>query len=345
MSSNSSPSVAVVILNWNGKKFLEKFLPSVLASTYNNYRVIIADNASTDDSVPYLRSHYPEVGVIPNLKNEGFSIGYNNTLQQVSADYYILLNSDVEVTAGWMEPVIRLMESDASIGACQPKILDYNNREYFEYAGASGGWIDNWAYPFTRGRVFDFCEKDEGQYNDATQVFWASGAAFFVRSEVFHECKGFDPYFFAHKEEIDLCWRMQLRGYKVFVQPLSVVYHVGGGTLPMGSKHKIYLNFRNNLVMLSKNMPRQRALWKVPSRIFLDNVAALRALGTGDFVTFGGIVKAHWHYLGWLLFKRSSTPIKGIKLAKLACVFNGSVVLEYFIRKRRRFSEILRNNH
>jgi GT2 family glycosyltransferase len=265
----SLPSVTVVILNWNGKHFLEKFLPSVMASQYENLKIVIADNASTDDSVSFLKHNYPNIAILKNDINEGFSKGYNRALKQVSAEYYILLNSDVEVEPDWIAPVILLMESDEKIAACQPKVLSFENKKQFEYAGACGGWIDTLGYPFTRGRIFETCEIDHGQYDDSAQIFWATGAALFVRSKVFHEVEGFDEYFFAHQEEIDLCWRMQRLGYTIYVEPKSKVYHVGGGTLPMGSRKKVYLNFRNNLIMMSKNLEFFESLWKNPVRIFL----------------------------------------------------------------------------
>ena len=256
MHSNEKyfPTVAIVILNWNGKAYLEKFLPIVLKSSYENKTVIVADNASTDDSVLFLRNHYPGVRLIENAANEGFASGYNKALQQVNSEYCILLNSDVEVTEQWIEPVIAIMEANKKIAACQPKILSFKQKKYFEYAGAAGGWIDSMGYPFSRGRVFDCCETDNGQYNNASPCFWATGTAMFVRTEVFKQLAGFDESFFAHQEEIDLCWRMQLAGYAVFVQPASVVYHIGGGTLPSGNSRKVYLNYRNNLVMLYKNL-------------------------------------------------------------------------------------------
>ena len=336
-----NPSVAIVILNWNGRNFLEKFLPSVLASVYSNKKIIVADNASTDDSIEFLKAHYPLIGIIQNSSNEGFAKGYNTALKQVTADYYILLNSDVEVTPDWIEPVIALMESDTDIAACQPKLLAYNNKELFEYAGACGGWLDNFGYPFMRGRIFDYCEKDTGQYNDAAPCFWASGAAFFVRSSVFHELKGFDEYFFAHQEEIDLCWRAQLAGYKIYVQPASVVYHVGGGTLPKGNSLKAFLNFRNNLIMLSKNLSMGAALWKIPVRMQLDILSALRGLLSGDRGYFFAICKAHFHFVGWLLSgkKRSVFPIK--KSGKAGGLFSGSVIWAHFMMKKKAFSEII----
>ena len=343
LSLTSLPSVAVVILNWNGKSFLEKFLPNVLSSDYENLRVIVADNASTDGSVFYVKSRFPNVEVIINLENEGFAKGYNSALKSVVSDYYILLNSDVEVDHDWIAPVILLMESDEEIGAAQPKIMSFENKGTFEYAGASGGWIDKFGYPFARGRVFDICETDYGQYQNAVEVFWATGAALFVRSSVFHELGGFDEYFFAHQEEIDLCWRMQRLGYKIYVEPASVVYHVGGGTLPMGTRKKTYLNFRNNLVMLSKNLKFRESIIKIPVRIILDNVAAFQALIKGDFSIFISIESAHLHYLGWLLFGKKSKKMPKIKMTELRGVYNGSVVWMFFVKKLKTFQEIVGN--
>ncbi|MEO6489726.1 MAG: glycosyltransferase family 2 protein [Ferruginibacter sp.] len=334
------PSVAIVILNWNGKHFLEKFLPFVLASTYVNKRVIIADNASTDDSISFLRNQFPSVEIIQNSRNEGFAKGYNNALKQVRSEYYVLLNSDVEVNSGWIEPVIELMSSDPMIAACQPKVLDHNNKKRFEYAGAAGGWIDKFGYPFTRGRVFDVCEDDNGQYDTVQQCFWATGAALFVKAKYYNELGGMDEYFFAHQEEIDLCWRLQLAGYKIFAQPKSVVYHVGGGTLPKGNNRKTFLNFRNNLVMIYKNSSWQTALWKIPARELLDGVAAWKALFSGDPGFFIAIVNAHVHFVKWLLFIKYSKPVRA-KEHVLAGWYNGSIVWDHFIKKKKRFSEII----
>lgn len=336
-----SPSVAVVILNWNGRNFLEKFLPSVIESSYGNLSVIVADNASTDDSVSLLQKDYPGIKIILNTSNEGFAKGYNTAMKQVTADYFVLLNSDVEVTKGWIEPIISLMESDQKIAACQPKILSFENKNKFEYAGASGGWIDKFGYPFSRGRVFDFCENDEGQYDDISEIFWASGAAFFVRSSVYQELNGFDESFFAHQEEIDLCWRIKRAGYKIFVVPTSIVYHVGGGTLPMGSGKKVFLNFRNNLVMLAKNLPLSEKVRKIPLRISLDNIAGFQSLLKGDFRTFGAIQKAHFDFIKWSLKQKNGNYLRKIKLKNLAGVYNGSIVRKYFIEKKKTFSEIV----
>lgn len=338
---NQSPSVALVILNWNGKNFLEKFLPSVVLSDYENLEVIVADNASTDDSIQFLEQRYPSIKIILNGANEGFAKGYNTALKQVTADYYILLNTDVQVTRGWITPVITLMETDKAIAACQPKILSFKNKNKFEYAGASGGWIDKFGYPFTRGRIFDFCENDEGQYNDTSEIFWATGAAMFVRASVYHQQNGFDEYFFAHQEEIDLCWRMQRAGHKIFVVASSVVYHVGGGTLPAGNKRKVFLNFRNNLVMLSKNLPFGEKIWKIPFRILLDNIAAFQALIKGDFITLKAIQKAHFYFLNWIFSRKKQIDLPKKYLANLHGTYDGSIVWQYFIKKRKTFSEIL----
>ena len=342
-SLTSLPSVAVVILNWNGKSFLKRFLPSVLSSDYENLRVIVADNASTDGSIFFIRNSFPNVEVIVNTENEGFAKGYNTALQSIQADYYILLNSDVEVRTDWIAPVILLMESDERIGAAQPKLLSFENKNSFEYAGACGGWIDRLGYPFARGRVFDICEKDKGQYQDAAEIFWASGAALFVRSSVFHEAGGFDEYFFAHQEEIDLCWRIKRLGYKIYVEPASVVFHVGGGTLPMGTRKKTYLNFRNNLIMLSKNLKFRESIFKIPCRIILDTIAAFQALIKGDFSIFISIESAHLHYLGWLFARKKNKKLPKIKMTDLAGVYGGSVVWMFFIKKVKTFQEIVGN--
>lgn len=337
------PSVAIVILNWNGKKFLEQFLPAVLASAYENKRVIVADNASTDDSVTFLKAKHPQIEIIINSTNEGFAQGYNTALKQVQADYFVLLNSDVEVTPNWINPVIDLMESDVLIAACQPKLLAFHNKNYFEYAGACGGWMDALGYPFSRGRVFDVCEEDNGQYNKPQQCFWATGAAMFVKAKVYNEMGGLDGYFFAHQEEIDLCWRMQLAGYKVYVQPESVVYHVGGGTLPKGSSRKVYLNFRNNLIMLWKNFSFAEKVVKVPVRMVLDGVSAFKELLSGDLGYFKAVLKAHMHFYKWLLFEKKQTIWPDKKSGKTAGVYNGAVVWQYFIKQRKKFSEIVGN--
>ena len=284
---------ALVILNWNGKNWLEKFLPNIL-NLSKNVNVFLVDNASTDDSVSFVEEYYNTVTIISNKINGGFAKGYNDSLRHINAEYYILLNSDIEVSKGWIYPLIKLMDSDINIAACQPKILDFNNKEYFEYAGASGGYIDNLGYPFCRGRIFDDIERDNGQYNDTAEVFWATGACIIVRSSVFWEVNGFDEGFFAHQEEIDLCWRLKNKGYKIMIEPKSYVYHVGGGTLAVGSHLKTFLNFRNNLFMLFKNLPITQLLYVLPLRLILDGVAAITFLQKNNGIShFFSVAKAH----------------------------------------------------
>lgn len=335
------PEVAVVILNWNGQRYLEQFLPVLLQSTYPRLRIVVADNASTDGSCVWLEEKYPKVELLRNRLNEGFARGYNTALSQVQSDYYVLLNSDVEVTPGWIEPVVALMEKDRTIGACQPKIRSYTHREQFEYAGACGGWLDEFGYPFSRGRVFDYLEEDHGQYDEPVPCFWASGAAMFVRAELYHRVGGLDAYFFAHQEEIDFCWRLQLAGYHVFVQPASVVYHIGGGTLPKENNLKVFLNFRNNLVMLAKNLPLSEALWKIPMRMGLDAVAAWKGLLSGSAGYFIAIARAHVGFADWLLFKKHGSVFPPEKSSHLQGYYKGSAVWQHFVKKKTRFSEIV----
>ena len=314
----------------------------MLASTYQNKRIIVADNASTDDSIAYVKEHFPTVEILVNKQNDGFAGGYNWALKLIESDYYVLLNSDVEVSSGWIEPIISLMEGDKQIAACQPKLIAFHNRKLLEYAGASGGWIDKLGYPFSRGRIFDVLEEDKHQYEEIQDIFWASGAAMFVRSGVFHQLQGFDASFFAHQEEIDLCWRMQLMGYKIKVVPQSVVYHVGAGTLPRGGT-KVFLNFRNNLLMLSKNLTFKEKFTIIPFRFLLDAISAWKGLFHGDLYFFTAICKAHIAVLYiWLGgYKTHSLPRKPIK--QLSGVFTGCVVYQYFIKKKQYFSEIVEN--
>ena len=338
---NASPSVAVVILNYHGKTFLERFLPSVKASTYAHLHIVVADNASTDDSLTFLRSAHPDVEILINKTNEGFAKGYNTALRQVKADIFVLLNSDVEVTPNWIEPIVALMVSDKSIAACQPKILDWNNRTKFEYAGAAGGWVDRYGYPFCRGRIFSHCETDHGQYDTVEPVFWASGAAMFIRAAVFHEMGGFDDFFFAHQEEIDLCWRMQLSGYRVFACPTSVVYHVGGGTLPQGNPKKTFLNFRNNLIMLYKNYRADERIWKIPYRLGLDAISAWKNLATGNSAYFIAVLKSHAAFAGWCLFHQKESIFPKTRKGKPAGLYPGNVIWMHFLRGMHTFREII----
>ncbi|MCO5236143.1 MAG: glycosyltransferase family 2 protein [Chitinophagaceae bacterium] len=338
------PSVAVVILNWNGQKYLEQFLPFLVNTTYPNVQFIVADNGSTDNSLAFLTENYPEIRLLRHPVNEGFANGYNKALQQVAADYYVLLNSDVEVTPGWIEPVIALMEKDPVIGACQPKVLSWHDKKCFEYAGAAGGWIDAYGYPFCRGRIFDVCEEDHGQYNNAAPIFWASGCAFFVRPEVFHQLHGFDGFFFAHQEEIDLCWRMQSAGHQVFVCPSSVVYHVGGGSLPKGNPRKIYLNHRNSLIMLFRNYPPGERTWKIPLRLVLDGLSGFQQMIKGNRDYLWMVLKAHFSFYRWLIAAKDKRYFPKNRHSILQGMYRGSIVWQYFVKNKKRFSEIIGRN-
>ncbi len=336
------PSVAIVILNWNGKHYLQQFLPFVQKTTYANCRIIVADNGSTDGSVHFLEQTFPGIEIILLEKNFGFAGGYNAALQQVTADYFVLLNSDVEVTPDWLQPIIMLLENDATHAACQPKILSYKSRTFFEYAGAGGGWLDAFGYPLARGRIFDICEEDSSQYDTTEEVFWASGAAMVIKSKVFREMHGFDEYFFAHQEEIDLCWRIKLAGFKIFCSPDSVIYHVGGGTLPRGNSRKTLLNFRNNQIMLAKNLPWSEKWWKIPFRMMLDQVSALKGFLSGEGGYFVAILKAHLFFGYWIFFgNKKWKPKHRVKVEKLTGVYHGNVAWQHFIEKKKKFSEIV----
>ena len=287
--------VAVVILNYNGASMLSRFLPSVIEYS-QGAEIVVADNGSTDDSVPVIERDFPAVRLVQLDKNYGFADGYNRALAQVEAEYYLLLNSDVEVTQGWIVPLLTFMEQNPAAVACQPKILSYNHKERFEYAGASGGFIDRYGYPYCRGRVFDTVEVDNGQYDDVCRVFWATGAAMMVRSDAFRNAGGLDGRFFAHMEEIDLCWRMLARGGEIYVVPQSTVYHVGGATLNKSNPRKTFLNFRNNLLMLYKNLPADELRRVMCIRALLDYVAALKFLLTGAWGDFKAVLRARCEY-------------------------------------------------
>ena len=286
---------AIVLLNFNGKNWLEKFLPSVILHS-PIAEILVIDNASTDDSIAFLKSNFPSVSIVLNDENYGFAGGYNVGLKSISADVYCLLNTDVEVTENWIEPVLELFEKDENIAAIQPKILSYSNKEYFEFAGAAGGLIDNLGYPYCRGRLFENVEKDKGQYEEISEIFWASGCALFIKSEDFWAQNGFDARFFAHQEEIDLCWRLKNTGKKIFYTPYSTVYHVGGGTLNKTNPRKTFLNIRNNLTMLLKNLPFFALFWVLPLRLILDGFAALFLANKEGFPHFLAVIKAHFSF-------------------------------------------------
>ena len=323
---------AVVILNWNGRKHLEHYMPSVMGNTPAEVRIVVADNGSTDDSVEFLKEHYPSVKIIQLEKNYGFAEGYNRALKMVDAECYILLNSDVEVTKGWVEPLVEMIQSDESIAAVAPKLLSDVERNKFEYAGAAGGFIDYLGYPLCRGRILSTIEQDRGQYDTAREVFWASGAAFCCRADLFHAMGGFDGDFFAHMEEIDLCWRMQLAGYKIMSEPKSVVYHLGGGTLPNESPNKLYLNYRNNLAMLYKCAPTTQRLTVAILRPIADMLSMAIYLLKGQFKLANATLRAYRDFMLWhkeLSDKRKA--IRGNAKAESKHIYGGSMVLRYML--------------
>ena len=330
--------VAVVILNWNGKKYLEKFLPTLIKYNAKDAEIIVADNDSKDDSVAFLKENYPHLRIIQNEKNGGFSTGYNQALKHVEAEYYVLLNSDIEVTENWIEPVIELMESDENIAACQPKLLSYHEKNKFEYAGAAGGYIDKYGYPFCRGRLFDTLEEDKGQYDDTVELFWATGACMFVRAEIFNRFKGLDDDFFAHMEEIDFCWRMKNHGYRIMYCPKSKVYHIGGGTLPKNNARKTYYNFRNNFALLYKNIPDHRIIPVYTVRLFLDFIASLKFLAEGGFRNFAAVTKAHFAFYGKL--RKFKKKRKKYIQKEVPHIYQKSIVWDYYVKGKKKFTDL-----
>jgi GT2 family glycosyltransferase len=330
--------VAVVILNYNGKEFLRKFLPGVIERTGSDAEIWVADNNSLDGSTEVMQEEFPNVKLLVNKYNAGFAGGYNMALSRIQADYYVLLNSDIEVTHNWVKPVIDLMETDEKIAACQPKVLAYHDKTEFEYAGASGGFIDKYGYPFCRGRLFQSLEKDNGQYDKPIEVFWATGACLFVRAELYHKFGGLDEDFFAHMEEIDFCWRLKNMDYKVMVCPKSIVYHVGGGTLPKKSARKTYLNFRNNLSLLYKNLPKKQLVPAFVLRLILDGVAALKFFFEGGFHDLVAVFEAHMYFyrnLGKLRKKRKSLVQKVVPN-----VYGKNIVFGYYLLGKKKYSDL-----
>ena len=340
-------NVAVVILNWNGRSMLERFMPSVVKYSHNlqfaadntfHSEVVVADNGSTDDSVAFLEAQYPDVQVLRLDRNYGFAEGYNKALAQVEADYYVLLNSDVECTPRWLEAPVRIMDANPGIAVMQPKLLMYDSKDTFEYAGGAGGFIDSYGYPFCRGRLFSTMEKDHGQYDDDCDIFWATGAAMFVRASVWRELGGLDGDFFAHMEEIDFCWRVHNAGYRVAYCPQSTLYHVGGGTLPKSNPFKTQLNFRNNLSMLYKNLPDDCRDKVLRLRLFLDRVAAVKFLLEGHVGEYRAVRKAHAEFRAWredLEKKRAA-----IKPHAVSQVYQGMLLVEYYFLRRKTFTEL-----
>ena len=319
--------IAVVVLNWNGAKLLEQFLPSVVAHS-GEAKIYLVDNASTDNSVAIIKEKFPTITIIQNDGNYGFAKGYNLALQQVEEEYYALVNSDIEVTENWLTPILSIFDTQANIGIIQSKILDYKNKEYFEYAGAAGGFIDQYGYPYCRGRIFDTIEKDKGQYDDEREIFWASGACFFIRKGIYRKLNGFDGDFFAHQEEIDLCWRAFNLGYKVTYTSESVVYHVGGATLNESNPKKTFLNFRNSLLMLTKNLPESKLVPILFVRVLLDGIAGIQFIFKGKFIHCWAIIKAHFSF--YSLINKTLKKRKGTQSGSY--YHSQSIVYRYFIK-------------
>lgn len=327
-------NIAVVILNWNGVKLLEQFLPTLIQYS-PEADIYVADNASTDSSIAFVQQNFPTVKIVQNDNNYGFAQGYNEALKHIDAPIYALVNSDIEVTEDWLQPISATFDKEPQTAIIQPKILDYKDKAYFEYAGAAGGFIDKYGYPYCRGRIFETIEKDNGQYDDECDIFWASGACFFIRSAVYKELNGFDNDFFAHQEEIDLCWRTINKGYTIKYNPKSVVYHVGGATLQQGNPKKTFLNFRNSLLMLTKNLPAASLFWILFCRMILDGIAGIQFLSQGKWVHFTAILKAHFSF--YYLFsntykKRNAFQTQRYYKAK-------SIVFSYYIKGGKVFGE------
>lgn len=327
--------IAIVILNWNGRKLLEQFIPSIIQYS-DKATIYVADNDSMDDSVAFIQSSYPQIKIIQNTANFGFAKGYNEALKDVEEEIYALVNSDIEVTENWLQPILNIFESNPNVAIVQPKILDFKDKTRFEYAGAGGGFIDKYGYPFCRGRIFDTIETDKGQYNNNLELFWASGACFFIRKEVYRKLNGFDDDFFAHQEEIDLCWRAFNDNWITMYCGSSTVYHVGGATLNVANPNKTYLNFRNSLLMLVKNLPKQKLFSVILIRMLLDGVAGVQLLLQGKPKHFWAVIRAHFSF--YTLLK--STPQKRVKTSPKKYYKVNSIVYSYFIRKIKVYQEL-----
>ena len=333
--------IAVVILNWNGLNMLQTYLPTLIERTpHPGAFIVVADNGSTDGSVAWLQAEHPEIRTLCFDKNYGFTGGYNRALQEIDADYYILLNSDIEVGEGWLEPLANFMEEHPEVGICQPKVLSMAERDRFEYAGAAGGFIDRYGYPFCRGRILSNIEKDTGQYDEPVECFWATGACLMVRSAIYHHLGGLDELFFAHMEEIDFCWRAKMLGYQVWCVPASTVWHVGGGTLPNNSPRKLYFNYRNNLLMLYKNQPESIRRRRIFARMCLDGASAAVYLVTGKWSFFSAVRKAHRDYRR-LRSEEDPSPFEEER--NNIGLYAGSIILRFFLSgKKLRWSDIER---
>lgn len=335
--------VTVVLVNWNGKAHLQAFLPFLFHTEYPHFSVVLIDNASTDDSVAWVKAHFPQIHIEQLDCNTGFAEGNNTAFMRglVQTPYAVLLNTDVEVAPDWLAPLVQVMDEHPDVAAVQPKIRSFHHKERFEYAGACGGYLDCWGYPFCRGRIFDDAETDTGQYDTEADIFWATGACMMVRTSVVEKIGLFDARYFAHWEEIDFCWRAQNAGYRIRVVPSSVVYHVGGGTLPKSDPRKVFLNFRNSLVTLLKNLPLSEAIPMIFMRLVLDGVASVKGLLAGDVVYLWTIARSHLSFYTWIPYAiRSRRKLKQRPYRSLQGVYDRSVVWHYFVRKTKTFREL-----
>ncbi len=333
---------AVVILSYNGRKWHELFLPLIVSEAGEDYEVVLVDNASTDDTLEYIHQNFPTVKTLQIAVNRGFANGYYEALKQVESKYYVLLSADFEVTHGWFPPLVNAMKRYPGLAACQPKIRYWREREFFEYAGAAGGFMDKWGYMFCRGRIFNDLEKDHGQYDDDIEIFWASGGCLFVRADLYHKVGGLDRDFYAHMEEIDLCWRLKNAGYKIGYIGSSTVYHVGGSVISYGSPQKLFYNFRNNLILLLKNEKASKLIWLFPLRLVLDGLAGLQMIAGGKWKEMTIIVKAHFQFYGslgkWLNKRKEAQAI--VEHPNENGLYNKSIVWQYFGRKKKEFSDL-----
>lgn len=334
------PSVAIAILNWNGLAYLEALLPEINRLTYPNYTVYVIDNNSTDKSVEYILECHPNIKVIKLDDNYGFAGGYNRGFAHIEEDYYLMMNSDVEVPKWFLEPMVEMMEEDKTIAICQPKLLALRQPEILEHGGAAGGMIDFLGYPLCRGRLFDQCEKDEGQFDVKTQIFWSSGACSLIRKEAYRKVQGMYEYYFMHSEEIDLCWRLIVQGWKIMYCPHSYIYHLGGGTLSYHTPRKTYLNFRNNIIMCFRNSPWYVNLWLLPLRMILDFCASLMFMVKEDNANLKAVFRAYWHFFLWMAKEKDKFPQQKKSLLSIPFVVKKSVAWEFYINKKRSYSQL-----
>jgi GT2 family glycosyltransferase len=333
---------AVVVLSYNGLELHKLFFPELLREAKGNYDVVLVDNASTDETARYVASHFPEVQIVTIQVNKGFANGYYEGLQQIKAKYYVMLSADFEITPGWFAPLYRLMETHPEIGACQPKIKYYKEKEKFEYAGAGGGFMDKWGYLFCRGRIFFTLEEDLGQYDNTIETFWAGGGCMFLRADLYHKVGGLDRDLYAHMEEVDLCWRMKNAGHTIAYCGASTVYHIGGSVISYGSPQKIFYNYRNSLILLLKNLPLSKLIWLLPFRLVLDGVSGFRAFLKGDFKEVKAIVKAHWSFFlsfgQWSKKRKFSQSL--VSNPNLQGVYPNSIIVDYFLKKKTKYIDL-----